>query len=152
MMRPDNALTLCSLRWHDPDQVLGSQEYLPLSPSIRTPLVENNIDYGKGFVNSVSAGNYRSARPCSNDCLCKSEEPAQSYHVIARRAKPDVAIRVPCGAKHRPSPRGGRKENGLPRRLSAPRNDRGRRWLVLLFFLRLTSGDFSRPSGAAGDS
>ena len=33
-----NALSLCSLRWHDPDQVLGSQEYLPLSPSIRTPL------------------------------------------------------------------------------------------------------------------
>ena len=56
-MRPDNALTLCSLRWHDPDQVLGSQEYLPLSPSIRTPLVENSIDYGNGFVNSVSAEN-----------------------------------------------------------------------------------------------
>ena len=33
----------------------------------------------------------------------KSEGPAQNYHVIARRAKPDVAIRVPCGAKHRPS-------------------------------------------------
>ena len=32
--------SLCSLRWHDPDQVIGSQEYLPLSPSIRTPLVD----------------------------------------------------------------------------------------------------------------
>ena len=28
-----------------------------------------------------------------------------------------MAIRVPCGAKHRPSPGGGRKENGLPHRL-----------------------------------
>ena len=34
-----------------------------------------------------------------------------------------MAIRILSGAKHRPSPRGGRKENGLPRRLSAPRND-----------------------------
>ena len=47
-------MIVCSLRWHDPDQVHGSQEYLPLSPSIRTPLVENSIDYGNGFVNSVS--------------------------------------------------------------------------------------------------
>ena len=38
-----------------------------------------------------------------NDLPPKSEEPAQNYHVIARRAKPDVAIRIPCGAKHRPS-------------------------------------------------
>ena len=34
-----------------------------------------------------------------------------------------MAIRIPCGAKHRPSPGGEREENGLPRRLSAPRND-----------------------------
>ena len=38
----------------------------------------------------------------------------------------DVAIRVPCGALHRPPPSGGRKENGLPRRF-APRNDSGGR-------------------------
>ena len=41
--------------------------------------------------------------------------------VIARAVRP-VAIRIPCGAKHRPPPNGGRKENGLPRRF-APRND-----------------------------
>ena len=32
-----HVLNLCSLRWHDPDQVNGSQEYLPLSLSIQTP-------------------------------------------------------------------------------------------------------------------
>ena len=41
--------------------------------------------------------------------------------VIARRAKPDAAIRILCGAKHRPVPPGP-EENGLPRRF-APRND-----------------------------
>ena len=30
--------------------------------------------------------------------------------VIARRAKPDVAIRFPCGAKHRPAPEGPERE------------------------------------------
>ena len=45
---------------------------------------------------------------------------APCCHCEAHRA---VAIRIPCGAKHRPFPSGEREENGLPRRLSAPRND-----------------------------
>ena len=72
--------------------------------------------------------------------------PAESYHVIARRAKPDVAIRIPCGAKHRPFPCGGRKENGLPRRF-APRNDRGRRWWSCCYFCGGHRGIFTAPLG-----
>ena len=45
----------------------------------------------------------------------KKKDQPPSYHVIARRAKPDVAI---------PSMiRDVRWTTGLPRRLSAPRND-----------------------------
>ena len=87
-MRPDNALTLCSLRWHDPDQVLGSQEYLPLSPSIRTPLVENSIDYGKGFVNSVSVENtdprgYAPTTTCPN----QKDQPNPPRHCEEGKAR-----------------------------------------------------------------
>ena len=34
---------------------------------------------------------------------------SQKKHVIARRAKPDVAIRIPSDEKHRPSPMGTEK-------------------------------------------
>ena len=37
-------------------------------------------------------------------CACLKE------CVIARRAKPDVAIRIPCDAKHRPVPMGPERE------------------------------------------
>ena len=74
-------------------------------------------------------GDSRIARRCRRNCCVKSEGPTESHHVIARRAKPDVAIRIPSNALHCPSPSGGRKENGLPRRF-APRNDGGSGELV----------------------
>ena len=36
----------------------------------------------------------------------KQEDRQKSYHVIARRAKPDVTIRILSGAKYLPSPWG----------------------------------------------
>ena len=41
-----------------------------------------------------------------DDFQGKFNQPVSDYNVIARRAKPDVAIRIPSGAKHRPSPDG----------------------------------------------
>ena len=48
--------------------------------------------------------------------------PAKSYHVIARRAKPDVAIRILSGAKHRQPPHRGTERERIATPLRA-RND-----------------------------
>ena len=57
---------------------------------------------------------------------CKIRRTSRKSPRHCEEPQGDVAIRVPCGALHRPPPSGGRKENGLPRRF-APRNDSGGR-------------------------
>ena len=50
------------------------------------------------------------AAPLGQIPAIKQKDQLPSYHVIARRAKPDVAIRILSGAKHRPSPMGTERE------------------------------------------
>ena len=49
-------------------------------------------------------------RPNGTNAGNKQKDQLPSYHVIARRAKPDAAIRILSGAKHRPSPMGTERE------------------------------------------
>ena len=78
----------------------------------------------------VRRGDSRIARSVSIITATNQKDQPPNFHVIARRAKPDVAIRIspaplgPGGAMRR-------RGYGLPRRF-APRNDGGGRRLVLL--------------------
>ena len=101
------------------------------------------VDFGGFFVQSATFSAYPSHRrerpPCRSPMTAGAEQKDQppNYHVIARRAKPDVAI--PWSTEH-PG-----ESTGLPRRLSAPRND-----VVVLGWVVIVI--FPTPSVSAGDS
>ena len=98
-------------------------------------------------------------RICSIPCRAGGTAPADQLPMMTQLkiGRPTTVHRCHCeGASPWQSaspamrsiarPPWGRKENGLPRRF-APRNDRGRRRLVLLFFLRRASVDLPAPLG-----
>ncbi len=69
-------------------------------------------------------GAMRASRPTRSFSVASRPAAGIPEFVIARRAKPDVAIRIPL---HRLSLKNVTEENGLPRRF-APRNDKTGSW------------------------